>query len=138
MFNDEPRFPTHQPAVPKPYCSVGAGRLTSFVWKSGDENSGWRYRFNLFRLAAKGGRVSQLLAPSDLIHLIKLAQVLSAVIADDGCLSFEERDDLRRLAADLDTLGSRMASRAAANPRPKSKFPSVRGKPGRSNQGGPS
>lgn len=92
------------PIVPKPYCSVGAGQLTSFVWKSGDQDSGWRYRFNLFRLAAKGGRVSQLFGPSDLFHFVKLAQVLAAVLADDGCLSSGDRRVLKRLAANLDAV----------------------------------
>jgi hypothetical protein len=107
--------------IPKPYCSVGAGPLTSFVWKSGDCDSGWRYQFNLFRLAADGGRVSQLFAPADLIHFVKLTQVLAAVIADDGCLSPVDRGVLKRLAADLDQMLSRAAKRPADySPSPES------------------
>ncbi len=109
MPNTNPQTPPQKSTTPKPYCTVGAGRLTSFVWKSGDENSRWRYRFNLFRLAAKGGRVSQRFAPADLIHFVKLTQVLAATIADDGCLSPVDRGVLKRLAADLDQLLLRAA-----------------------------
>lgn len=91
-------------STPKPYCSVGAGQLTSFVWKTGNESSGWRYRINLFRLKARGSRVTQLFTPGDLVDLVKLTQVLATVIADDGCLSAFDRDTLKRLAADLDVM----------------------------------
>jgi len=94
-------------ATSKPYCSLGAGCLTSFLWKSGDQVSGWRYRFNLFRLAAQDGRVSQLFRPADLMHFVKFVQVMAAVIADDGCLSPIERGNLRRLATELDELLTR-------------------------------
>ncbi len=113
MLDNNSETPLSQPAIPKPYCSVGAGQLTSFVWKSGDDSAGWRYEFNLFRLAADGGRVSQLFAPADLMHFVKLTQVLAAVIADDGCLSPLDRGVLKRLAADLDTMLSRAAKRPA-------------------------
>ena len=108
--------PLHQQTICRPYCSLGAGRLTSFLWKTGDANSGWRYRFNLFRLGAKGGRVSQLFLPSDLMHFVKLVQVMASVIADDGCLSAVERGVLRRLASDLDEMLNG-AKKPAANPR---------------------
>ncbi len=111
MLNNDSETSSRRSTMPKPYCSVGAGRLTSFVWKSGDDHSGWRYQFNLFRLAANGGRVSQLFAPADLIHFVKLTQVLAAVIADDGCLSPIDRGVLKRLAADLDQMLSRAAKR---------------------------
>lgn len=94
----------HSQLNSKPYCSVGAGRLTSFVWKTGDLVGGWRYRFNVFRLASCGGRVTQLFGPSDLFHFVKLSQVLASVLADDGCLSPVDRRVLKRLAADLDDL----------------------------------
>lgn len=103
-------------AFSKPYCSLGAGCLTSFLWKSGDQGSGWRYRFNLFRLAAQDGRVSQLFRPTDLMHFVKLVQVMAAVIADDGCLGPVERGVLRRLATELDELLTRMAEPTNAHP----------------------
>ena len=113
MLENDSKSPLRQKTIPKPYCSVGAGRLTSFVWKSGDDASECRYQFNLFRLAANGGRVSQLFAPADLIHFVKLTQVLASVIADDGCLSPLDRGVLKRLAADLDQMLSRAAKRSA-------------------------
>jgi glutaredoxin len=48
----------------KPYAMVGSGKLTSAIWKTGDEASGWRYRFNLFRMSANG-RVEQRFRPAD-------------------------------------------------------------------------
>lgn len=95
------------PIHPKPMGMVGAGPLTSMIWKSGDEDAGWRYRFNLFRTTARGGRVSQLFTPADVIHFVKLAHVLAEVLADDGCLSPIERGVLKRLAAELDEWWSR-------------------------------
>ena len=120
MLNNDSKTSSRRSTMPKPYCSVGAGRLTSFIWKTGDDNSGWRYQFNLFRLAANGGRVSQLFAPADLIHFVKLTQVLAAVIADDGCLSPIDRGVLKRLATDLDQMLSRTAMRPAACASPSS------------------
>ena len=114
--NDRPsgRDQQCQTRIPKPYCSLGAGRLTSFLWKTGDQSSGWRYRFNLFRMAAKGGRVSQLFRPADLMQFVKLVQVMASVIADDGCLSPLERRVLRRLATGLDELLSQAGRPANA------------------------
>lgn len=99
-----------KPRTPKPFVLVGAGPLSSTVWKTGDEHSGWRYRFNLFRLPAHNGRVSQLFRPSDLVDLAKLLQVLAAVIADDGCLTQTDRRMLTRLNAELDELLRRYAN----------------------------
>lgn len=120
MFDNHSESPLSQSATSKPYCSVGAGPLTSFVWKAGEHSGGWRYQFNVFRLVADGGRVSQLFAPADLFHFVKLTQVLAAVIADDGCLSPVERGVLKRLAADLDQMLLRAAKRPteSANPSP--------------------
>ncbi len=116
--------------LPKPMAMVGAGRLTSMIWKNGDERTGWRYSFNLFRLTTHGGRVSQLFKPADVIHLVKLAQVLAAVIADDGCLTQIECGVLKRLATDLDEVlrdtpdnsegfqdGEKRSPHAAASPK---------------------
>jgi hypothetical protein len=83
---------------------VGAGPLTSTVWKLGDEQSGWHYRFNVFRQLSRTGTVSRLFHASDLLHLVKLTQVLAAVLADDGCLPQEERATLLALASELNEL----------------------------------
>lgn len=104
------------PVTPKPYCSVGAGQLTSFIWKSGDEQAGWRYQFNIFRLRSKGSRVTQLFAPRDLFHFVKLVQVLAAVLADDGCLSAVDRGVLQRLSRNLDALLSSTSQSAQPEP----------------------
>jgi hypothetical protein len=87
-----------------PYEMVGAGSLVSAVWKHGDLRSGWAYRFNIFRMRAGHGRVSQFLRPSDIHDLVKLSRVLAAVLADDGCIPLTQRLELRRLAHQLETI----------------------------------
>lgn len=86
----------------KPYAIVGAGSLTAAIWKDGNAESDRAYGFNIFRLDARGGAVTQRLSPDDISDLVKLARVLAQVIADDGCLSFEVRRELRTLAASID------------------------------------
>ena len=83
---------------------VGAGPLVSAIWKLGDEHTGWRYRFNVTRQTSDRGVFTELFQPLDLVHFIKLIQVLAAVIGDDGCLNQAERTTLKRLAAQLDGL----------------------------------
>ena len=87
----------------KPYAMVGSGTLTSAIWKTGDETSGWRYRFNLFRMLANG-RVEQRFHPADLLNFLKLTRVIAAVLADDGCLAPAMRSNLTRLVALLDEI----------------------------------
>ena len=84
-----------------PYCMLGAGKLASTVWKTGDEASGWRYRFNVFRLSSSG-RVSQSLRAEDLVALAKLTRVIASILIDDGCIAPQERAALRGLVAFLD------------------------------------
>jgi hypothetical protein len=86
----------------RPYAMLGAGRLTSAVWKEGDDDSGWHYRFNIFRMNRPSGRVSQRYRPQDVVDLARLAQVLAFALSDDGCMDSELRDDLSCLAACLD------------------------------------
>jgi hypothetical protein len=83
---------------------VGAGLLTATVWKTGDERSGWQYRFSLFRQCQSSGQVSQLYSPADINDLVKLAHVLAITLADDGCLPATERQSLRRLVSRLELL----------------------------------
>lgn len=90
--------------VNKPYAMVGAGRLAASIWKSGNEADGWSYGFNVFRCEASTGEVSQRLEPDDIRSMAKLARVLAQVIADDGCVSSEQRNDLHCLATDLELL----------------------------------
>jgi hypothetical protein len=100
----------------KPMATVGAGRLASMIWKDGDEQAGWRYRFNVFRTSATHGRVSQLFSPSDVVRMVKLAHVLAAVIADDGCLAKSERDLLKCLTGELEQLWTRISAHATDLP----------------------
>jgi len=82
---------------------VGAGRLVSTLWKTGDQQTGWRYQFNVFRITRRG-QVGQLFSPDDVIDVIKLARVLAATLAEDGCLPTVQRRQLKRLATMLDDI----------------------------------
>jgi hypothetical protein len=106
--------PKPRTTIPQPYCTIGAGRLTSFVWKTGNQDAGWRYRFNLFRMTHAGAQVSQLYKPSDLMHLVKLVQVMASVLLDDGCIGRTERSMLRNLAKGLDKVTARSATSASS------------------------
>ena len=97
---------------------VGAGSLVSSIWKLGGVESGWRYRFNVVRRSSDYGHFTDLFQPNDLIHFIKLIQVLAAVIADDGCLSQSERIMLRRLAVSLDEFLTGECSSTHEDPTP--------------------
>lgn len=87
-------------SVPKPYAMLGAGKLAATLWKAGSESSGWRYRYNVFRLSPRG-HVGQKFRPGDLKHLVRLAHVLASTLSDDGCLSPKEREELSELASKL-------------------------------------
>jgi len=86
----------------KPYTMAGAGPLVSSVWKLGDEQVGWNYRFNIYRMNPETGRVSQLFKPEDIVHLAKLCRVLAIVLLDDGCIPSTLRSELERLTDTLD------------------------------------
>lgn len=96
-----------QTVISKPYAMLGAGPLVSGIWKSGDEQSGWAYRFNVYRTNPRTGHVSQLLRPADVPDLVKLCQVLAATLADDGCIAAPLRRALARLADELDSITQR-------------------------------
>ncbi len=99
---------------------AGAGPLMSSIWKLGGEQSGWRYRFSIVRRSMDRSHFTDLFQPNDLIHFIKLIQVLAAVIADDGCLSQPERIMLRRLAVRLDEFLDGECSTTNEDPTPNS------------------
>jgi len=82
---------------------AGAEQLTASVYKTGDELTGFDYRFNITRLNNHTGRVNQWLTPDDLFAMVKLVRVLSAELADDGCMNESLRGQLIRLAAALDS-----------------------------------
>jgi hypothetical protein len=85
----------------KPYAMVGAGKLASSIWKDGNEARGFHYSFNVFRLSSSGS-VRQKFVASDLRHFVKLIHLLSATLADDGCFTMSEREELVDLAARLE------------------------------------
>jgi len=93
---------THEPCCPKPMMLVGAGSLRSTIWKLGNEESGWRYRFNVVRQSIPNGCITDLFQPMDLTQFVKLIQVLATEIANDGCLTHDEHLMLRNLAQQLD------------------------------------
>jgi hypothetical protein len=91
----------------KPYAVVGAGHFVSMIWKHGDEDSGWKLRFNIFRLSQVNGRTSRLFSPGDVVDLAKLCQVLAATFVDDGCISASLRQQLQDLEIKLDAITSK-------------------------------
>lgn len=109
-----------QAGDPRPMELAGAGPLMSSIWKLGGEQSGWRYRFSIVRRSMDRSHFTDLFQPNDLIHFIKLIQVLAAVIADDGCLSQPERIMLRRLAVRLDEFLGGECSPTNEDPTPNS------------------
>ncbi len=95
---------TQEPCCPKPMMLVGAGPLTSTIWKLGNAESGWRYRFNMVRQSIPNGCITDLFQPIDLAQFVKLIQVLAVEIANDGCLTHGERLMLRSLTRQLDEI----------------------------------
>lgn len=88
----------------KPYAVLGAGQLVSSLWKTGDEQRGWNYRFNIYRMNDRSGHVSQVFRPRDVQDLVRLCQVLAAALADDGCIPAVQRCDLAELSLKLDAI----------------------------------
>ena len=86
-----------------PLAILGAGDLVSHLQANGLSFQE-RYRFNLFRLNQETGEPICWLRPEDLRDVVKACQVLAFAIADDGWVSDELRQDLRRLSSELDSL----------------------------------
>jgi hypothetical protein len=95
-------MPDEPKRTAKPYTMAGAGPLVSSVWKRGDEQAGWDFRFNIYSMMPNTGRVSQLFKAADIVHLAKLCRVLAIVLLDDGCISSQLRSELERLTDLLD------------------------------------
>ena len=87
----------------KPCAMLGTGQLVSNLWKSPDDQGGWTYRFNIYRMSGRNGRVSQLLRPADVQDLVKLCQALAATLANDDCIPAEQQYDLADLSVKLDS-----------------------------------
>lgn len=88
----------------KPYAMLGGGHLSSALYKSGDEGSGWKYRFNILRTSTSTGKSKHWLRPADIVDLLKLIQVLSAELADDGCMSERLRQELWWVSKSLEAI----------------------------------
>lgn len=86
---------------PKAYASVGAGELTSLIWKRLREDGNASYEFNLFRVLPRSKRTTGALNQKHLRSLVRLAYVLTTVILEDGCLSPDEKSKLQDLANQL-------------------------------------
>ena len=89
---------------PKPYAMIGAGPLSSALYKTGDELIGWRYSFNIHRTDFATGSVSHWLHPSDLLNVAKLIQVIGFEILADGCIDSQQRSMLQSLVNKLDEI----------------------------------
>ena len=98
----EPRMPRDEPES-KPYCIVGAGSLTSNVWKETHNTCEFRYRFNLYR-TKRSGKVTNRFRPGDVLSLAKFVRVVSQVLADDGCITTEQRRLFSFLATAMDEI----------------------------------
>ena len=90
-------MPEEPKRTAKPYTMAGAGPLVSSIWKLGDEQAGWKYRFNIYRMMPDTGHVSQLFNAEDIVHLAKLSRVLALVLVEDGCIPSTLRSELERL-----------------------------------------
>ena len=86
---------------PKPHAMLGAGALASSIWKTTEQDERDAFRFNVFRLDADNGNVTQRFASSDIPDLARLAQVLAVAISGEDSVPNELRDDLSCLAACL-------------------------------------
>lgn len=102
---------------PKPHSMLGAGALASTVWKTTEQGERDPFRFNVFRLEADNGNVTQRFASSDIPDLARLTQVLAIALSGEEGLGDELRDDLACLAA---CLGDVLPSiRPVARPAPR-------------------
>jgi hypothetical protein len=92
------------PARPgKPVAVLGAGDLTSHLHRGGDPDDPANYRFSVFRLR-RDLQATHELRPWDLHDMIKLCQILSFAIVDDGWVPKETSESLRGLFDQLDGL----------------------------------
>jgi len=99
----------------KPYALIGAEQLTTSVYKTGDELTGFGYRFNIVRHDNQTGRVNQWFRPDDLLAMVKLTRVLAAELSNDGCMTSELREQLVNLATALDVTLIEISSDTALN-----------------------
>ena len=88
---------------------LGAGDLVSHLHRDVDADDLANYRFSVFRLSQNLQATHELRA-CDLRDLVKLCQVLTFAIVDDGWISTETRNSLRELFDELDALTQRWSN----------------------------
>lgn len=85
--------------IPTPVAVLGAGNLISHVYRGSEET----YVFNLFRQTATL-ETTHRFGVGDLRDMVKLCQVLSYSMLDDGWLNEEQREQLLELNEQLDEI----------------------------------
>lgn len=87
----------------EPIAVLGSGDLVSHLYRQIDGTDHAAYRFNIFRLNPDMA-VTQELRACDLRDLVKLCQVLTFAIVDDGWCSAASQEVLLDLNEQLDQL----------------------------------
>ena len=82
---------------------IGSGDLVSHIIRSDEKNGLSRYRFNILRLS-EDLEATHDLRPSDLRDIVKLCQVLTFAILDDGWADSQAQQSLLELNEQLDEL----------------------------------
>ncbi|MEZ6097845.1 MAG: hypothetical protein R3E01_02625 [Pirellulaceae bacterium] len=90
-------------ATGQPIAVLGAGELVSHLYRDQVDIDTAEYRFNLFRLSVDMA-VTHELRPSDFRDIVKLCQVLTFAILDDGWSPPVVREALLELNLQLDEL----------------------------------
>ncbi|MCA9008482.1 MAG: hypothetical protein KDB01_01990 [Planctomycetaceae bacterium] len=85
-----------------PDLIVGAGSLTSYVWRIEHQQGEYDYRFDLISHSRPGEHSGlQLFAPKDLPDMLAWMNVLIRELLHDGWLNASLRTELRRLLVHL-------------------------------------
>lgn len=71
-----------EPTNNKPIAMVGAGQLAAAVWATTDARGARRHSFNVFRIDASTGCVTQRFTDADVADLAKLAEVLTVAMTE--------------------------------------------------------
>lgn len=79
---------------PKAYASIGAGELTSLIWKRLSADGTTSYEFNLFRILPRSRRTTGLLKPKHLRSIIKIVYLVATAMLEDRRLSPDDKSDL--------------------------------------------
>ncbi len=94
-------------ATKQPIAALGSGELVSHLMRISKSGGQADYRFNLFRIDPESGMPTSWLEIDELWDLVKLCQVLSFAMIDDGWVEASDRDKLVQLNTDLDRLTGR-------------------------------